>query len=96
MMMTTSIIYFNGFLAKKDEDNYRCLFGWFCCKEGDINNVIAFFYGDGVVKKAVATYGFFFSFFFFFGPFGLFHYKFFLIKRLLVMFVPKHKVSGIS
>jgi hypothetical protein len=26
--------------------------GWFCCKEGEGSNVIAFFYGGGVVKKS--------------------------------------------
>jgi len=64
MMTITSITYFNGFVAKIGDDNYRRLFGWFCSEEGDINNVIVFFYGDGVVKKAVATYGFFWSFWF--------------------------------
>jgi hypothetical protein len=54
----TTIIYitfFNGFAEKNGDDNYRHLIRWFCCKEGDDNNVIAFFYVSGVVKKVMAT-----------------------------------------
>jgi hypothetical protein len=52
---TTFITFFNGFAAEKCNGNYCWLFQWFCYKESDDNNVIAFFYGDGVVKKAMAT-----------------------------------------
>jgi hypothetical protein len=37
-----SVTFFDGFVAR----NWRpAPFCWFCCKEGDSNNVIAFFYG---------------------------------------------------
>jgi hypothetical protein len=39
------------------------LFWWFCWEKGDGSNVIAFLYGGDVVKKAMATIGFFFFFF---------------------------------
>jgi len=60
---TTSITFFDGFVAKKNDGNYHHLFRWFCYEEGDGNNVIAFSYGGGVVKKAMVTSGFFLSFF---------------------------------
>jgi hypothetical protein len=65
--MTTSNTFFDGFAAKKGDGNYRNLFQWFCDKEGDSNNVIAFFYGDsgGVVKKVMATTFFLFFIFLF-------------------------------
>jgi hypothetical protein len=62
-MMIASITFFNG-----------CrLFQWFCYKECDSNNAIAFFNGGDAMKKVMATsYRCFFSFF---GPFGLVHYN---------------------
>ncbi len=61
-----SITFFDGFVAKKGDDNYGYLFQWFCYEEDDINNVVAFFYGGRFVKKAMATgcrhLFFFFSF----------------------------------
>jgi len=51
-----------------------CAFLWFCCKEGDDNNVVTFLYGGVGVEKAMAGNDFFLSFFFFFyGAFGLVH-----------------------
>jgi hypothetical protein len=47
------------------------LFWWFYCEEGDGNNVVAFLYGGGVVKKAMVASGYLFIYFF--GPFGLVH-----------------------
>jgi len=52
-------------LATKNSGDMR-LFWWFCCEEGDGNNVVAFLYGDG--NKL-------FCFFVFFGPYGLVHYN---------------------
>jgi len=68
-----SITFFDGFVAKKGDGNYRCLFRWFCYEQGDDSNVVTFFYGSGVVKKVIASCHRFLSFFFFFlfGPFGL-------------------------
>jgi hypothetical protein len=45
------------------------LFLWFCCKEGDDNNVVTFLYGGGVMEKVMAKGGFSSSFFC--GVFGL-------------------------
>jgi len=42
-------------------------FLWFCYEEGDGNNVVAFFYGDGVMKKVMATCSLLFSFSLVFG-----------------------------
>ncbi len=72
---TTFITLFDGFVAKKGDENYHRLFRWFCCEVGKGNNIIAFFYGDGVMKKVMAACNFLLSFFlfFFFGPFGLIH-----------------------
>jgi hypothetical protein len=53
--MTTSVTFFEGFVAKKGNFNYCRLFQWFCYEEGDDNNVITFFYGSGVMKKAMAV-----------------------------------------
>jgi hypothetical protein len=36
-------------LQKKKDGNYFGLSRWFCCKEGEGNNVVTFFYGGGVV-----------------------------------------------
>jgi hypothetical protein len=60
--MITSVTFFDGFVAKTGDDNYHRLFRWFYCMEGDGNNVIAFFYGGGVVKKVMATSGLFLFF----------------------------------
>jgi hypothetical protein len=38
-------------------------FLWFCCEEGDGNNVITFLYGGGVVEKAMVGSDFFPFFF---------------------------------
>jgi hypothetical protein len=48
-----------------------CAFLWFCCEEGDGNNVVTFLYCGGVVEKVMVG-GNFFSFFFY-GAFGLVH-----------------------
>jgi hypothetical protein len=46
------VTFFDGFVAKK----WRLApFWWFCYKEGDNSNVIAFLYDGGVVKKAMAV-----------------------------------------
>jgi len=50
-MTTNFVTFFNGFVAKKGDDNFQ----WFCCKEGDNINVIVFFYGGGVAKKVMVT-----------------------------------------
>jgi hypothetical protein len=63
--MTTFINFFDGFVTKNEDGNYRHLFLWFCYKEGDGNNVVAFFYGGGVVKKVMAIGNFLLSFFLF-------------------------------
>jgi hypothetical protein len=34
------------------------LFLWFCCEEGDNNNVVTFLYGDGVMEKVMAKSNF--------------------------------------
>jgi len=61
-----SITFFNGFVAKKSDDKCRSPFQWFCSKEGDGNNVIAFFYDGGAVKKMiVVSYNRFLPFFIF-------------------------------
>jgi len=64
-MMTAFVTLFDGFVAKKGDNNCRHLFRWFCCEKSDGNIAIAFFYGGGVVKKAVVTYNFLISFFLF-------------------------------
>jgi len=73
--IAVSITFFDGFVAKKGDNNCYRLFQWFCYEEGDGNNVVAFFYGGAVVKKAmVVNYHHLFYFIFFrFGPFGLVH-----------------------
>jgi len=72
--MTTFVTFFDGFVAKIGDNNYNSLFHWFCYKEGDGSNVVAFFYGGGAMKKAmVANCCHLFFLFFFFGPFGLIH-----------------------
>jgi hypothetical protein len=63
--MTASVTFFDALIAKNGNINYRCLLQWFCCEKGDNNNVIALFYGGGVVNKAMATNGFLLSFFLF-------------------------------
>ncbi len=68
---TTSVTFFDGFVTKNGNDNYCHLFQWFCYEEGDGNNVVAFFYGDGVMKKAMATCSLFFSFSLVFGSSSL-------------------------
>jgi len=60
--MTASVTFFDGFVVKNNDGNYHHLFRLFCYEKGDNSNVIAFFYGGGVVKKAMATSGFLFSF----------------------------------
>ncbi len=66
--IAVSITFFDGFVAKKGDNNCCRLFQWFCYEEGDDNNVVAFFYGGAVVKKAmvVSNHHLFFFFFFFF------------------------------
>jgi hypothetical protein len=49
---TTFVTFFNAFVAKKNNSSCYHLFLWFCYKEGDSSNVITFFYGGDVVKKA--------------------------------------------
>ncbi len=56
---TTSVTFFDGFVTKKWRP---APFLWFCWEEGDGNNVIAFLYGGGVVKKAMVV-GYFILFF---------------------------------
>jgi hypothetical protein len=67
----TSVTFFDGFVVKNGDGNYRHLFKWFCCKEGDGNNVVTFFYASGIVKK-VTTIG---SRLFFFFPSSLVFYN---------------------
>jgi len=62
--MLAFVTFFDGFAIKNSGD--MRLFWWFCCEEGDGNNVVAFLYGDG--NKL-------FCFFVFFGPYGLVHYN---------------------
>jgi hypothetical protein len=53
--MVASVTFFDGFGAKKRNDNCHHLFQWFC--------YITFFYGGGAMKKAMATSpSFFYSF----------------------------------
>jgi hypothetical protein len=40
-----SISFFDGFDAKKNDKNCGNLVLWFCCKKGDSNNIITYFYG---------------------------------------------------
>jgi hypothetical protein len=60
-----SITFFDGFVVKKGDGNYCRFFQWFCYEQGDDSNVVTFFYGDGVVKKVIASCHRFLSFFFF-------------------------------
>jgi hypothetical protein len=63
-------------LQKNGNGNYIHLFWRCCCKESDNINVVALFYGGGVVKKVMAIDGFVFCFLFFvffFSPFGFVH-----------------------
>jgi len=53
--MTISITFFDGFAAKKGDSNYCSFFGGFAMKKVTNNNVVAFFYGGGVVKKVMVT-----------------------------------------
>jgi hypothetical protein len=53
-MTTISITFFDGFVAKTGDNKCHSLFLWFCYEKGDGNNVITYFYGGGVVKKAMA------------------------------------------
>ncbi len=71
--MTTSVIFFDGFVAKKGDDNCCGLFRWFCYEEGDGSNVVTFFYGGGAMKKAMLVNYRRLFFFFFSSPFGLVH-----------------------
>jgi hypothetical protein len=59
--MTAFVTFFDGFIVKNGDCNYYHFFRWFCCEEGDGSNVVAFFYGGGVMKKAMAIGDFFFS-----------------------------------
>ncbi len=54
-MTATSVTFFDGFVAKKGDGNYRHFFWWFCYEKGDGSNVVAFFYGGGGMKKVMAT-----------------------------------------
>jgi len=62
-MTTTSVTFFNGFVAKNGNSNYLRLFWWFCYEEGDDTNVVTLFYGGSVVKKVMVVSGHLLSFF---------------------------------
>ncbi len=74
--MAIVVTFFDGFATKKGDGNCSCLLRWFCYEEGNDSNVIAFFYGGGVAKKAMATSFFLLSFF-------LFSLVFLLQRRLV-------------
>jgi hypothetical protein len=71
-----------AFLQKNGD---LCLFGWFCWEECDGSNV-AFFYGGGVVKKAIEVGGFFFSFFLFIWSFWFSSLKLTINNETMVFF----------
>jgi hypothetical protein len=53
--MVAFVTFFESFAIKKGNNNCYGFFRWFCSGEGDGSNVVAFFYGGGVVKKAMVT-----------------------------------------
>jgi hypothetical protein len=61
-----TFVTFDDSAAKKGDNNWHSLFRWFCCKESEGSNVVAFFYDGGGVKKTMATsYNHLLSFFLF-------------------------------
>jgi hypothetical protein len=73
------VAFFSMFEKKKKTKTFVTYFDGFIAKIGNGNNVVAFFYGGGVVKKAMVVGWqqvdafFLFPFSFFFSPFGLVH-----------------------
>ncbi len=82
-------VTFDGFVAKNGDGNFCCLFQWFCYKEGDGNNVVAFFYGGGVVKKAMATGNLLFLFLFSFWSFWSSSLEFTINNEMVIFFMLK-------
>jgi len=81
---TVAVTFFDGFIVR----NWRLApFCWFSCKEGDVSNVVTFFYGGPNVKKAMATS----DFILFFGSlwFSLLEL---IINNIMVVFLLRLKV----